>query len=75
MAHFSKFKIIFALKENINGGQFYSEQLKYGYFNNLQIMLAIIRKSQIKERKKLEKLFDNLRLSCLVIKVNYETYI
>ena len=32
MSWFSKFKYLFALKLNFNGGQFYKEMSKFGYF-------------------------------------------
>ena len=32
MAGFPKFKLLFALKLNLNGGQFFKEILKFGYF-------------------------------------------
>ena len=37
----SKFKKLFALK-NFNGGQFYREKSKFGYYINLQIMLKVV---------------------------------
>ena len=39
MVQFKKFKLIFAPKPNYNGAQFCSEISKFGYFNNLQIIL------------------------------------
>ena len=36
MAHFSKFKLLFALKYHFNGGQVYKEILKFGYFKKLE---------------------------------------
>ena len=35
IAPFQKFKFLFALKQNFNGGQFYKEISKLGYFKKL----------------------------------------
>ena len=35
MAQFSKFKLPFASKQNINGGQFYKEISKFGLFQKV----------------------------------------
>ena len=47
MAHFSKFKLLFALKYHFNGVQVYKEILKFGYFKKLEkvrIKLGWLRK-------------------------------
>ena len=36
MAWFSKFKFLFAIKLNFNGGQFYKEISNFGYFQKLE---------------------------------------
>ena len=47
MDQFSKFKMLFTLKLNLNVGQFYREISKFGYFNNFQTILKIVEKSWI----------------------------
>ena len=44
MARFIKFKILFAVKLNFNGGQSFRDISNFGYFNNLQIMLKRVKK-------------------------------
>ena len=36
MAQYSKFKLLFALKQDLNGGQFYREMSNLGFFKNLE---------------------------------------
>ena len=36
MSKFSKFKLLFAIKQKFNGGQFYREISKIGYFKKLE---------------------------------------
>ena len=36
MAQFSKFKLIFAIKQKFNGGEFYKVISKIGYFHELK---------------------------------------
>ena len=47
MAQFSKFKLLFASKLNLNEDQFYREIAKYDYFNNLKIILKIVEKLSV----------------------------
>ena len=42
MAQFSQFKILFALKFNLNGGHFQRDISKFGYFKNLQIIFKLL---------------------------------
>ena len=51
MAWFSKFELLFALKQIINGGQMNREISKYGYINNLQIIIKIVKFAAIKKLK------------------------
>ena len=46
MARYLYFKLLFAFKYNFNGGQFCREKSKFGFFNNLQIILNRVKKSQ-----------------------------
>ena len=43
MAQFWEFKMLFASKQNLSGGQFFGEISKFSYFNNLQIILKIVK--------------------------------
>ena len=44
MARFSKFKMLFALKLNLNGVNYIEEISKFGCFNNLQITFKVAQK-------------------------------
>ena len=44
LAQFFIFKLLFALKLNFNGGQFWN--IKFSYFNNLKIILKRVKKLQ-----------------------------
>ena len=48
MAQFSKFKLLFALKLNLIGGQFYREISKFGNFINLKIIIKLFKFQQSK---------------------------
>ena len=41
MACFSKFKFLFALKLNFNGGQFYKEIFNFSYFKKLENKIMV----------------------------------
>ena len=58
MAQLSQFKILFALKFNLNGGHFQRDISKFGYFKNLQIIFKIFffQKLSICGRKLINKI-------------------
>ena len=43
MAQFLKFKVLFAVRLYLNGGQFCTEISNFGYFDNLQIILKRVK--------------------------------